>query len=667
MLAHLRTKLSAAWTWVGNAATRVGWTAPTVVVVPVLEAIAFGAGVWAFRRPERLAELNGNKVPEPERLGALKWVAVCILGALVLHALVAIGRRLVEKSWRWVATSDALNRWLAIVVATPFVAMLRVPNIEKDSPKLAMVYAAIAAAACVPTLLAAAGVLERLAADRDDDVPRVGLRAAVDQLGRWGPLVVVLLIWAWYGWFFSNIAVTNHHALHTRTTDLGYYDNIFYQSAHGRPLQCSYLKGNTHTTAHFDPILVVLAPLYLLHPRAEFLLVLQTVWLGAGAVPVYLLARARLGSSLVGVALAGVWALYPALHGANMYEFHSLTLVAPVVVWLLYFLETGKTALYWVAFLVAVLVREDVPLLLCFVGAYALLTRRRGDATKGMLTIVFSLAYFVIVKKKFMASPDLFNQGQGETYGFAYYFDAMIPTKDDGGKSLVTSLLTNPVFALKVAMEEAKFNFLLLLFLPLGLLPFFARKARIMLVYGLTFCLLASRAAVYTIHFQYSTMIFSVAFVGAVVGLAQLADTSPPSWLGGDGKRLVRVGSIALLVLTGLLSWKFGGLAQNSSFRGGFVGVARSLTDDERATYAWIRQQTATIPVRAQVAATPKLGPHVSNRRYAFAYPERNVADYLFIDESELKAPELEKLQKAAQDRYVEVARRNKMVLLKKK
>jgi len=57
-----------------------------------------------------------------------------------------------------------------------------------------------------------------------------------------------------------------------------------------------------------------------------------------GVVPAYLLARGRLDSRLAGVALAAMYAVYPALHGANMYEFHSLTLLSPLVLTLLYFL-----------------------------------------------------------------------------------------------------------------------------------------------------------------------------------------------------------------------------------------------------------------------------------------------------------------------------------------
>src|SRR6185369_6347467 len=141
----------------------------------------------------------------------------------------------------------------------------------------------------------------------------------------------VVLLWIGFGGLFSYISLVNHHALNTRTIDLGYYDNIFYQSSHGHPLACSFIKAGYHGSAHFDPLLVVLSPLYLLYPRAETILVLQAVWLGSGVVPVYLLARDKTESRVAGLVVAAMYAAYPALHGANMYEFHSLTLLSPLV------------------------------------------------------------------------------------------------------------------------------------------------------------------------------------------------------------------------------------------------------------------------------------------------------------------------------------------------
>ncbi|KYF50301.1 hypothetical protein BE04_05215, partial [Sorangium cellulosum] len=461
--------------------------------------------------------------------------------------------------------------------------------------------------------------------------------------------------------------ITNHHALHTRTPDLGYYDNIFYQSIHGRPLGCSWLRAGYHGSAHFDPILVLLSPLYLIYPRAELLLVLQSVWLGAGVIPVYLLALDKLEHRGKALLLAAVWALYPALHGANMYEFHSLALISPLVVWLLYFYETGKDRWYWVTLAALLLCREDVSLLMCFIGLYAIFDRRAGRTRLGWITIATSLVYFVIVKLFFMTSAGIIMSGK-DAYSFAYYYEELMPNRSGLG-GLVVSVLTNPVFVLKVMLEEPKILFLLQLFVPLCFLPFLAKPGRWMLAYGLLFCLLASRDAVFSIHFQYSSILFPIAFVLTPIALKRVEDSAPAAYVGLDGRRLSRALLAATLVASALVSWKFGGLVENASFRGGFHRVARALTPEQEATYAWVRKQVESIPPGAIVGATSKMGPHVSNRKEAYFYPGDRAAivQYVFLDEGELKGKDLERHNAAVKrGELTELGRLKKMALFKR-
>lgn len=628
---------------------------------PVLFGMSLAVTGWTLTHPNRRVQLDTNKLTEPERLWMLAGVGAAVFGVLLLYFLVMLVRRARTGEWRFLETVGWLNRALLPLLALPFIAALSLPNIEKDSPKTTLALTAAAAAAT------AAGVYFWGRSRRLDHQAEPAGPGALTKAARRLASLAVLGLWAGYGFFFSRLSITNHHALNTRTTDLGYYDNIFYQSIHGRPLGCSFIKAGYHGSAHFDPLLVLLSPLYLIYPRAEFLLVLQSVWLGAGVVPVYLLAKEKLGHCGKALLLAAMWAIYPALHGANMYEFHSLTLVSPLIVWLLYFYETGRHTLYWAILPVLLLCREDIPLMLCFVGLYALLDQRPGKTRIGWITIAVSLVYFAIVKLFFMTSAGIFMSGK-DAYSYAYYYAALIPNRNGLG-GFITSLLTNPVFALRTALEEPKIIFLLQLFLPLCFLPLLAKPGRWMFGFGFIFCLLASRTAVYSIHFQYSATIIPVAFALTPIALRRIEDSSRIASLGLDGRRLARALLAAAAVSSVLISWKFGGIVENATFRGGFARVTRSLTPAQRETYAWVREQVEKIPPGAIVGATPKMGPHISNRKEAYFYPGDRFASlqYAFIDEAELKGKDLEK-HKAAMKRgeFTELARLKKMVLLKR-
>ncbi|MEO7326952.1 MAG: DUF2079 domain-containing protein, partial [Minicystis sp.] len=310
------------------------------------------------------------------------------------------------------------------------------------------------------------------------------------------------------------------------------------------------------------------------------------------------------------------------------------------------------------------LCREDASLLCCFVALYAILSRRPGAARLGWLTILVSLAYFAIVKRFFMNSSDIFMTGK-ESYSYAYYYEDLIPNKNGVG-GLVLSLLTNPIFTVKTIIAEAKLNFFLVLFVPLLFLPFAARTARVMLAYGLLFCFLASRSAVFTPSFQYSNLILCVAFAITPAAVARLEEGSFAALHGLDGKRLARAAVAAMLVASLLVSWKFGGFVDNQAFRGGFGRVARQLSQHDKDTYAWVEEQVAKVPMTVSVGVTNKMGPHISNRKDVIFYPESRLPEYVFIDESELKGGDLDKHNKNVKEgKIVQIARRDKMALFR--
>ncbi len=658
-----RTRLNSALAKLDGAIERLARATLTLAPWPILFGMCIAVTAWVFTHPSRLAPLATNKLNELERRWMAGGAVAAIVGVGLAYFLVMLARRVLTRSWDVVGTAGRLNRALLPLLALPFVAALKLPNIEKDSPKTAIFFAALAAAA-VGAGVYAWGRGARLSPGLDDAPERAG---ALARAGRWLAPLAALALWAGYSLFFSRLALTNHRALHTRTTDLGYYDNIFYQSIHGRPLGCSWIKAGYHGSAHFDPLLVLLSPLYLIYPRAEFLLVLQSVWLGAGVIPVYLLALDKLEHRGKALLLAAAWAMYPALHGANMYEFHSLTLISPLIVWLLYFYETGRDRLYWVTLAALLLCREDVSLLMCFIGLYAILDRRAGRARLGWVTIATSLVYLVIVKLFFMTSAGIIMSGK-DAYSFAYYYEDLMPNRSGLG-GLLVSLLTNPAFVLKVMLEEPKILFLLQLFVPLGFLPFLARPGRWMLAYGLVFCLFASRDAVFSIHFQYSSVLFPIAFALTPIALKQAEDSAPAAYLGLDGRRLSRALLAAVLVASALVSWKFGGLVDNASFRGGFARVARNLTPEQEATYAWVRQQVEAIPPGAIVGATNKMGPHISNRKEAYFYPGDRAAilQYVLLDEGELKGKDLDRHNATVKrGEFAEISRLKKMALFKR-
>lgn len=653
-----RGRLTRAIDAVATGFARLAQAGLSYLLVLLLAPIFAGSAIWYARGGiKRLGLLDTNKLRFEDQLAAAVPMGVTVGATLVvLLAVWAVLR------WRrglpFARFGAAASAWLLPLLAVPFALSLFQKGIEKESPVVTLFFAAIIG---VITGVSAYRVLPSRPLDEGDTPVRVGLDRLYEALS-WA---AVLAIGVAYGWFFTKLSITNHHALVSRTIDLGLYDNIFYQSIHGRPLACTFLKAGYHGSAHFDPILVLLSPLYLLYPRAEFILGLQSVWIASGVIPIFLIARSQLQSRPLGVMLAAVYALHPALHGANMYEFHSLTLACVPMLWTLWALSTNRFRAYWVLLGVSLLVREDIPLMMSMVGVTCTLLPGGRLRRLGLVTIGVCAAYFLIVKAFFMTSSGIIMSGP-EAYSYAYYYAELIP----GGKGMggmLLSLVTNPTFALRHALEREKLLFLATIFLPLALAPFAARSWRLTLIYGIAFTTLATRTAVFSTHFQYSNSILPFAFFATPVAIRQLSEGTLAKAYGLDAARLRRALVVAALFTSLGVSFKFGGIVDNDAFRGGFARVVRELSDQQREHYAWVEATAAMIPKEARVGVTNKLGPHVSNRQHAYFYGQKTV-EYVFVDEQELKADRLKRHRDDVNSgKLVELARRRSYALYRTK
>jgi uncharacterized membrane protein len=415
------------------------------------------------------------------------------------------------------------------------------------------------------------------------------------------------------------IAIQNHLSFNTARSDLGYYMSVFRQSSQGIPLGCSLCGGGTHLTGHFDPILLFLSPLYLIYPWAETLLVIQAVWLASGALPVYLYTRHEIGHRGAALALALAYLAFPALHGVQFFDFHSLALCIPLFVWLLYFLVRGSAWGYFVTLGLVLLVREDMPLALLGVSVFAVF--RGGKAARfGWITLLVSVAYFVVAKAFLMGRIDPLNSTGSEKGGYAYYYEEMIPA---GGatKALVGMLLTDPGFVLGKILTEDKLDYVAKLLVPLLGLPLLAR-GRIMLGYGAALTLLASRQFLFSIHFHYSSPLIPFLFVLAAGALGRLA-RGEVGLAGISEVRASRALALGVLVSSLLCSWKFGGIAENWSFRGGFRSLERVPRPEQLETDRWLRKVAGALPKGAKIAASSRVLTHLGKVTHVYMLDSR--------------------------------------------
>lgn len=521
----------------------------------------------------------------------------------------------------------SLNRQLLWIVALPFIGILYTTRFESSHPELNLSLIAITVAIVCTWFYGISSPSPELAAFPASPPWDGATASRWDKLGPW---LLVVAMGCVYGLRLSHLSVLDHRTFQTDNFDLGIYHNIFWNSTHGDFLGCSFCRGGKHYSAHFDPILWILSPIYRLSPRAETLLQLQSWWLALGGVPLFLYARRCLGHAWWACAVVAAYYLTPALQGANMYDFHSLTLLVPTAIWMVYCLDADKPWGYAAGFALLLLTREDMALLACFIGLYAILT---GHKKLGAVTIAVSLVYFAVVKGIVM-SPGRNLPSDTKAHSYTWYYGEMIPHRQEGAAGLIVTALSDPMATLLVLLSKQKLLYAIKLLLPLLFLPLFGGKKRVLMLYGLAFIGLASRDAVYSTHFQYSCLLIPFLLLSVPDAVVGLGKSRWPDLWGLDRGRLQKAALAAVVVSSALMSAEYGVAAQNSSIRAGYNNVTWSASEQQRARLESFRIFERQIPRDAVVSSTRHLGPHLADRAKIHQWPTVGNAEYILLDGS---------------------------------
>jgi uncharacterized membrane protein len=381
-------------------------------------------------------------------------------------------------------------------------------------------------------------------------------------------------------------------------------------------------------------------PFYALRQQADTLLFLQALVVGAGAIPLYLLASFKTGSRWVALTLAIAYCMHGPLHGPVFYDFHFLTMAPFFVWWVLYFFETGRKKLLVASFVITLLLREDVSACLSLAALFLLVSGQRPwwAFWGGVLAAV----YFVSIK--FFIMP-LHRTGGADKETFTWMFKDLVAAGSVGYGGVLKTILTNPLYALNAMLDQEKVSYLLKMFGPVLLLPLRSARPWILFVPAALFTLLSSGyKPLYQTFFQYTSNWTPYLFYGAAVVLHEMRK-------GADGRARFRAAVWALLASALLFSYHHGAILQQENFRGGFRKVIFERTDADRAKYADLMELVRLIPKHASVAATETEAPHVSNREDCFTMRfGHDNADFLLLSIAEAKGGTTRKHFKQAVD-----------------
>lgn len=371
------------------------------------------------------------------------------------------------------------------------------------------------------------------------------------------------------GAIYSFYGIVRHLRFESLSYDLGIYDQMIWLVSHGKPLYSS-LMDMPFWADHFNPSLILLAPLYWLWDKVIILLLFQAFFACFGALPIWLLARKKTKDELFSLVIALAYVCFFGLQNALTYDFHPIVLAATLLAWLFYFYETKKDWFFWPILIVLLGLQENFALLTIALGLY--LVVRYRDIRRGIFISVLGGVWFLMAV--FIIIPYF---GKAEFIYLPTYLTRINPLE-------MLKMLFYPWMKIKVMIASL---------LSFGFLPFFSPAIFLILFEEFFQRFVGSPfQARWCVGYQYNVILGPVLALGAIEGFKKFLS-----------KR--RYLAIAIILLGVILTQKYTSPATGKLLTREFYDFAKV-----KETQAIL----SLIPKEASVAASNFLGPHLAHR-----------------------------------------------------
>ena len=330
----------------------------------------------------------------------------------------------------------------------------------------------------------------------------------VRRISSW-TLVVCAAITA-YALYFSFTTVQIHRGIGTSAYDFGLYDQGIWLLSQGKTPFVT-LMGRNLFGDHTSFILLPLVPLMWMFSSTSLLFVVQTLAIASGAIPIYAFARKHLESDALGCVFACTYLLYPAVSWTNVENFHPDSFLGVFIATALWAAFNRKWRWYVGAVLLALMVKEDVVLVVAPIGVWVALRR---DVRIGVATVIGSigaaLICFLLVIRNLT--------------GTAFRNSWRIPFGGFGG--LAKTALTSPRALLEYLTSDGRLTYLLQMLSPTAGLFFIAPSVALIAFVVMFSNIVSTFYYQYQIQYHYSLVIAPILVFGNVYAIGRLGKSA---------------------------------------------------------------------------------------------------------------------------------------------
>ncbi len=420
---------------------------------------------------------------------------------------------------------------------------------------------------------------------------------------------------------FAVLAVARHRAFWTGRFDLGNMVQAVWSTAQGRPLETTEVGGEqiSRLGAHVDPVLVLFAPLWRLWPAPEMLLVTQAGIVALGALPAFWIGRRVLADDRLALAIAGAYLLMPALQYAVLFDFHPVTLAAPLLMTCLWAVIAERPLAFAIAGAVALTTQEQIGLLVAGIAIWAAVrtpAARRFYIWISTAAATWSVLAIAVVIPAFSAEG---GNPHGNRFG----------ELGDTQGEVLTTIATRPWELVMVMADPSHLAYIPMLLAPVLFAPVLAPGVLAAALPQLGLNMLAAGEPPRMVEFHYAVTLVPFIVAATALGIRRLAERRRPRPLVALARRPTAAAAVLLgsLVLAGVVQgplpiwgWLPGG--HGASPHHGFSPDAESEA---------LARAVDLVPDGVAVSASNAPGAHLSARTRVHLFPKIADAEWIVI------------------------------------
>ncbi|MBL7148254.1 MAG: DUF2079 domain-containing protein [Nanoarchaeota archaeon] len=478
-------------------------------------------------------------------------------------------------------------------------------------------------------------------------------------------LIILFLIIFIYFVSFSVMSILKHYTFHSTALDLSTFHYELDHISKGEFHYVNEIMGVKLFADHFYPINFLFIPFYWIWPHVETLLVIQSFFLGLGALPLYLLSRKKLKNEIIALIISSIYLLYVPLEAINLIDFHSNVIAIPFLLFAFYFLEDNKYGYFTLFSILAIMCREEITLIIFMMGIYMILKK---NIKIGLITAGLALIYFVLIVGFLMPS---FAE---KKIGSADFLENRYVYLGHSYKEISETLITKPFYVLEHVFTLPKIKYLFLLFFSVGFGIFSIFAPEILMISLPIFAinLLSEFELMYQIYYQYNAGIIPFIFISTIYGIPRFIRFFNNKLKKVDYKKLLWIAVVFIFSTSLLFSYLEGPLPFSRVFSFRVYDVDSEFVNTGH-------ELIKSIPKDSSVLAPVNVFPHLMGYKKVYMHPgpypqyselvgiNKNTSiDYIIMFEFD-DPYDLYKLKKLLpMDDYEEIKNENGWLLFKK-